>query len=105
MRNRIEVFTLFEEHFASILLPVVAEVLLDVPLKLDIDVEAAPIGLVLDTTNQVEPLLQLLLVVALILTLNRNNDVLELVHQNGEESHAKDLDDATQDFFHDGNGA
>ena len=49
-------------------------------LELGVDVEAATIGLVLDPSDQVEPLLELLLVVAFLLAADRDDDVLELVH-------------------------
>lgn len=56
--------------------------------------------LVLYTTNQVEPLLQLLLVEALVLALDGDNNILEFVHQDREESDTEDLDDAAEDLFH-----
>ena len=75
--------------------------ILDLLLELLVDVGAAAVGLILDASDQVEPLLKLLLVVALALTLQLNHNVLEFVHQDREEGDTEDLDDATEDLFHD----
>ena len=82
MRNRIEVLFLLKKDLASILLPIVPEVVINLPLEIWVNVEATAIGLVFDTTNQVEPLLELLLVLALVLALDRDDNILELVHEN-----------------------
>ena len=82
MRDCIEVLFLLKEDLASILLPIVPEVVINFPLEAWVDVEATAIGLVLDTTDKVEPLLELLFVLALVLALDRDDDILELVHEN-----------------------
>ena len=70
VRDCIEVLFLLKEDLASILLPIVSEVVIDFPLEAWINVEATAIGLVLDTTDKIEPLLELLLVLALVLSLD-----------------------------------
>ena len=82
MRDGIEVLFLLKEDLASILLPIVPEVVINFPLEAWVDVEATAIGLVLDTTDKVEPLLELLFVLALALALDRDDNILELVHEN-----------------------
>ena len=82
MRDRIEVLFLLKEDLASILLPIVPEVVINFPLEAWVDVEATAIGLVLDTTDKVEPLLELLFVLALVLALDRDDNILELVHED-----------------------
>ena len=82
MRDCIEVLFLLKEDLASILLPIVPEVVINFPLEAWVDVEATAIGLVLDTTDKVEPLLELLFVLALALALDRDDNILELVHEN-----------------------
>ena len=82
MRDCIEVLFLLKKDLAPILLPVVPEVVIDFPLETWINVEAAAIGLVLDTTDKVEPLLELLFVLALVLALDRDDNILELVHED-----------------------
>ena len=82
MRDCIEVLFLLKEDLASILLPIVPEVVINFPLEAWVDVEATAIGLVLDTTDKVEPLLELLFVLALVLALDRDDNILELVHEN-----------------------
>ena len=70
MRNGIKVLALLEQHLTSILIPVPVEVKLNIPLQVRCYVEATTMRLVLDATDQIKPLLQLLLVQALILALN-----------------------------------
>ena len=82
MRNRIEVLFLLKKDLASILLPIVPEVVINLPLEIWVNVEATAIGLVFDTTDKVEPLLELLFVLALVLALDRDDNILELVHEN-----------------------
>ena len=82
MRDGVEVLFLLKEDLASILLPIVPEVVINFPLETWVNVETTAIGLVLDTTDKVEPLLELLFVLALILALNRDDNILELVHEN-----------------------
>ena len=82
MRDCIEVLFLLKKDLASILLPIVSEVVIDFPLETWVNVEATAIGLVLDTTDKVEPLLELLFVLALVLALDRDDNILELVHEN-----------------------
>jgi hypothetical protein len=60
------------------------------------------VGLVLDAADQVEPLLKLLLIKTFILALDRDDDILELVHEDGEESDTENLNDTTKDLLHDG---
>ena len=105
MRDCIEVLFLLKEDLASILLPIVSEVVIDFPLEAWVNVEATAIGLVLDTTDKIEPLLELLFVLALVLTLDGDDDILELVHENREEGDSEDLNDATEYFLHDRAGA
>ena len=82
VRDCIEVLFLLKKDLASILLPIVSEVVIDFPLEIWVNVEAATIGLVLDTTDKVEPLLELLFVLALVLALDRDDNILELVHED-----------------------
>ena len=67
VRDGVKVLLLFKEDFAAILIPVVTEVSLDLLLQLTWDVKSASVGLVLDTTDQEEPLLKLLIHGAIIL--------------------------------------
>ena len=99
--DSIEILLLLEEHLTPVHLPVIPEMALDLTLERWVDVLTAPVGLVLDSADQVEPLLKFLLVQAVILSLQGDNDVLELVHQDGEEGDAKDLNDAAEDLLHD----
>ena len=101
MWNGIEVLFLLKEHLSAVLVPVVPEVVLDVSLEVRLDIEATAIWLVLDASDEVEPLLQFLLIVAFVLPFHRHNDVLELVHKDGEEGHTEDLNDATEYLLHD----
>ena len=82
VRDGVEVLFLLKEDLASILLPIVPEVVINFPLETWVNVEATAIGLVLDTTDKVEPLLELLFVLALVLALDRDDNILELVHEN-----------------------
>ena len=82
VRDCIGVLFLLKEDLASILLPVVPEVVIDFPLETWVNVKATAIGLVLDTTDKVEPLLELLFVLALVLALDRDDNILELVHED-----------------------
>lgn len=68
--DSIEVLTLLKEHLASILVPIPMKVLLNLLLELSRDVETAAMRLVLDTTDEIEPLLELLLVKTLVLALD-----------------------------------
>ena len=74
---------------------------LNLALQRRVDVLPAPVGLVLDPADQVEPLLQFLLVQAVVLALDGHHNVLELVHQDRKEGDAKDLDDTAENFLHD----
>ena len=78
-----------------------SEVVINFPLELGVNIEAAAIGLVLDPTNKVEPLLELLFILALVLAPHRDDNVLELVHEDGEEGDAEDLNDTTEYLLHD----
>ena len=82
MRDGVEVLFLLKEDLTSILLPIVPEVVIDFPLETWVNVEATAIGLVLYATDKVEPLLELLFVLALVLALDRDDNILELVHEN-----------------------
>ena len=103
MGDGIEVLFLLEEHLATIHLPVVPKVALNLLLEVQIDVLARAVWLVLDSADQVEPLLEFLVLVARVLSLHRDDDVLELVHQDGEEGDAEDLNDAAENLLHDRN--
>ena len=70
MRDSIEIFALLKKHLAAVVIPVVAEVILDILFQRRVYIEAATMRLVLYTANQVEPLLQLLLIKALVLALD-----------------------------------
>jgi len=105
MWNSIEVLSLLQKDFTSVLIPIVSEMAFDFFLEVGVDVETATVWLVLDAADQVEPLLKFLLILALTLTLDRDNDVLELVHQDREEGNTEDLNDTSEDFFHDRLGA
>lgn len=100
--NRIEIIALLKKDLTPVLVPVPAEVALDLLLQVGGDIKAAPMWLVFDAADQVEPLLQFLLILALVLAFELNNDVLELVHEDREESDTEDLDDATENLLQNG---
>ena len=74
--------------------------ILNLALQVRIDILSAAVRLVFNPPDQIEPLLKLLLVDTIVLAFDRDNDVLELVHQDGEESNAKDLNDAAENLLH-----
>lgn len=100
VRNRVKILLFLKQNLTAVLFPVVPKMALKLPLKLGLDIKTTTVRLVLDPANQIKPLLQLLVVLTFILPFDVDDNLLELVHQNREESDAKYLNYRTKYLFH-----
>jgi hypothetical protein len=99
--DRIEILLLLKQDSSAVIVPEVAEVLLNLLTQLCWNVRASSIWLVLDLFNQKEPTLQSILIVAEVSALHREEHIDETVHKHGEECDAENLDDTASDFLSD----
>lgn len=98
-RDLVEEVLPFLEDSCAIVVPEVSEVNLNPVSEGNRDVQSTGIWLILDLLDHDEPVLQLVLIVVEIARAHREHDVDEVVHQDGEESHAKDLDHTAHDLL------